>query len=255
MDALRTTLAEDSGGKDKLEVRQLRQTVRDLVTLAAMPVAWIGQTQQQIAKGVADLLIGTLLTDTVYVKLNHPEEAPSEICHSEACPEFAEWLGQPETKTRTASAVPAQRRAKLPVKDGFLHIAIVPIGPDAEGGLIVVGSYHSDFPTDLETALLSVATTQVLISFLGAQAVSEGKRTGRLPQALRDNVNGTPMFEEIVGTSPALHRVLALVKSWHRLISIERYGRIKLSQAAMRRGSTIRRAVIAPKMKPPTCAM
>ena len=202
---------QDSGGNDKTEARQLRRTVRDLVALATMPATWIGREPQEIARGIADSLTSALELDAIYVRLNHSEEPPSEICYSENCPAFANWLEEPESNMRSDSAVPTQRRAKISVRDKFLHIAITPVGLDAEGGLIVVAAHRSDFPTDLETVLLSVAAAQVQISFLGARAISERKRTDRLLQALRENVDLASMFEEIVGESPALRRVLTLV--------------------------------------------
>jgi transcriptional regulator with GAF, ATPase, and Fis domain len=103
----------------------------------------------------------------------------------------------------------------------------------SELGWIVATSCRADFPTETERLLLSVATNQATIGLQEARLLSEQKRiateleekfaerTRELQElkdqlerenvVLREQVDETSMFEEIVGTAPVLRLVLSRV--------------------------------------------
>ena len=193
------------------ENRQLRRAIRDLVALTAVPAAWIRREPRQIAEETADLLMSALRLDAAYVRLNHLAEAPTEVVRRENCPAFAEWLDSPEAQVRSAAGLPISRRVEFPTGMGTLYIAVTPIGMDAEGGLVAVGAQRSEFPTELEGLLLSVAANQALMSFETSRVLNERRHAEQMLQALREEVDHASMFEEIVGSSPALHGVLSRV--------------------------------------------
>ena len=155
------------------ENRELRRAIRDLVALTAAPATWGGREPQQIAEGMADLLMSALRLDAAYVRLNHVPEIATEVSRFENWPAFAEWLKSPDAQTRSAAGMSVPRRVELPTGQGALHIAVTPIGMDAEGGLVAVGAQRPEFPTELETFLLSVVANQALISFQTARVLNE----------------------------------------------------------------------------------
>ena len=160
--------------------------MRDLVALTAVPATWIGREPQQIAEGMADLLMSALRLDAAYVRLNHAPEIATEVSRFQNWPAFAKWLESPDAQARSAADVPVPLKVELPTSQGTLHIAVTPIGMDAEGGLVAVGAQRPEFPTELETLLLSVAANQALISFQSARVLNERRHTQQMLQALRE---------------------------------------------------------------------
>src|SRR5579884_1001365 len=51
------------------ENRRLRRTMRDVVALSTLPAVWTGLGPEGIARSLADVLLGTLSLDFVYVRL------------------------------------------------------------------------------------------------------------------------------------------------------------------------------------------
>src|SRR5258707_9068116 len=51
------------------DTRTLHRTMRDLVALSALPAVWAGYQPRQVAEGLADALLTTLLLDLVYLRL------------------------------------------------------------------------------------------------------------------------------------------------------------------------------------------
>src|SRR5687768_8481577 len=51
------------------ENRQLRRTMRDLVSLSTLPAVWIGLSPDEIIRSLADVLLKTLSLDLIYVRL------------------------------------------------------------------------------------------------------------------------------------------------------------------------------------------
>lgn len=193
------------------ENRELRRAIRDVVALTAVPATWIGKEPQQIAAEMADLLISALRVDAVYVRLNHVAEIATEVSRFENYPAFAKWLQSPDAQALNNGGTPVLQIVELPTGHATLHIAVTPIGMDAEGGLVAVGALRPEFPTELETLLLSVAANQALISFQSGRVLNDRRHAEEMVQALREEVDQASMFEEIVGSSPALRGVLSRV--------------------------------------------
>lgn len=120
------------------ENRELRRAIRDLVALTAVPATWIGREPQQIAEEMADLLMSALRVDAVYVRLNHVAEIATEVSRFENYPAFAKWLESPDAQALNTGGLPVPQRVELPTGQSTLHIAVTPIGMEAEGGLFAV---------------------------------------------------------------------------------------------------------------------
>jgi transcriptional regulator with GAF, ATPase, and Fis domain len=88
---------------------------------------------------------------------------------------------------------------------------VTPIGIQAEAGFIATASSRPEFPTKLEGLLLSVAANQILISCQTSALLHEQRRKEQVVVALEEEIDRASMFEEIIGSSPAIQHVLSRV--------------------------------------------
>jgi transcriptional regulator with GAF, ATPase, and Fis domain len=197
--------------KSAEENRQLRQIIRDLVALANIPAAWMGRDPQHIAESFVDLLLSALRLDGAYVRLNGSGEKPIQVSRAPECAGFIEWLKTQEYQYWTVADASRQQRMEIPAGDHTLYVLVSPIGIHAEAGFIATATYRPEYPTETEALLLSVAANQALISFRTYEVLSEGTRNEQVMVALEEQIDRASMFEEIVGSSPALRHVLARV--------------------------------------------
>src|ERR1700736_2916349 len=145
------------------DAQRLRTALRDLVALSTIPAAWVGREPPAIAAGLADVLVGSLNLDFAFVRLCDPRGgAPIEMTRGNAWEAFPEWL---------------QRH--LAVVGQLSHKEIIPNGINAEGGLVAAASDRTDFPTEIDQLLLSVAANRAATAFQSAH----------LEQALRQARN------------------------------------------------------------------
>ncbi len=193
------------------ENRQLRQIIRDLVGLASVPAAWMGREPQQIADSFADLLISTHRLEGAYLRLNRHDEKFIQASRAPECPEFLEWLKDEENLARLAAGAPDQPRIEIPTGSRTLYILVTPIGIQSEAGFIATAVYRREYPTETEALLLSVAANQTLISFQTSALLNDCARNEQVMVALGEEIDRASMFEEIIGSSPAIQRVLARV--------------------------------------------
>jgi formate hydrogenlyase transcriptional activator len=96
------------------------------------------------------------------------------------------------------------------------------LGLDPERGVVVAGSKRADFPTDIERLLLKSAVNQAVIELQRAEVLAERNRTAAIEHVknrlleenlyLRQELDSEEHWEEIVGQSKALKKVLDLVE-------------------------------------------
>lgn len=152
--------------------------MRDLIALSALPAAWAGYQPRQIAEGLADALLSTLGLDLIYVCVSRRTAGQEiEISRGGATGgasttnetrRIAEAL-KPFLNGGTADPAPS---VPNPAGGGMLHLVVVRIGED---GVLVAGSGQTDFPSEADRLLLTVAANQ-------AAAVLQRRR---VEQALR----------------------------------------------------------------------
>jgi len=193
------------------ENRQLREVIRDLVALANVPAAWMGRDPQQIAESFVDVLVSALRLDGAYLRLNGSDEEFIQVLRAPECPAFAEWLKSQGRQAWAGAGVPKQERIEIPSGNGTINVLVFPIGVQAEAGFIATAVYRPEYPTETEALLLSVAANQALISFRTFALLSEGTRNEQVMVALEEEIDRASMFEEIVGSSPAIQQVLSRV--------------------------------------------
>jgi PAS domain S-box-containing protein len=155
------------------EVVRLRTVLRDLVALSAIPAAWIGREPPAVAAGLADALIGLLQLDFAFVRLSDPSGAGAvDVMRGDAWKAFPSWL-----ERHLASN--GKLAAKAVVRDvgpGRYHGLVIPVGVEADGGVVAVASDRSDFPTDVDQLLLTLAANHAATAFQSARLVHERRQ-------------------------------------------------------------------------------
>ena len=148
------------------ELLRLRGMVRDLLALSTTPQAWAGREPLAIARRLADVLIDSLALDFVFVRLCDPAESDAiEVTRGDSEQPLPDWLS-----THTGGIGHLSRTEILSQRGGaepYCSIAI-PIGVNAEGGLVVAACRRADFPSETDQLLLPVAANHAATAFQNA---------------------------------------------------------------------------------------
>ena len=165
------------------EILRLRTALRDLVALSAIPAAWVGREPPAIAAGLADVLVGSLHLDFGFVRLCDPNGgATVEVTRGNAWKTFPEWL-----ERRLAVVGHFSRKEIIPDIGrgaGPCRGIVIPVGVNAAGGLIAAACDRTDFPTEIDQLLLSVAANHAATAFQNSRLIYERRRA---EQALRQS--------------------------------------------------------------------
>jgi PAS domain S-box-containing protein len=145
----------------------LRTALRELVALSTIPAAWVGREPPTIAAGLADVLVGSLQLDFAFVRLCDPKGGGAiEVMRGYAWKAFPEWL-------QTHPGVVGQFSCKEIVADlggaEPCRGVVIPIGVNAEAGLVAAASTRTDFPSEIDQLLLSVAANHAAAAFHNAR--------------------------------------------------------------------------------------
>jgi PAS domain S-box-containing protein len=162
------------------EIQRLQRCINDLVSLLALPAIWSGSDPSQIVQILLDALLRMLSLEFVYARLKNPVNAESvEILRvSETCglKMSAEEIGG----TLKNWIDEHSQKSPLPIRSRFgdedISIFPVPLGIQAEIGMIVVGSARPGFPGQSEGLLLSVAANLASLGLQEARLIAEQKR-------------------------------------------------------------------------------
>src|SRR5712664_1322703 len=145
----------------------LRTALRELVALSTIPAAWVGREPPIIAAGLADVLVGSLQLDFAFVRLCDPKGGGAiEVMRGHAWKAFPEWL-------RTHLGGVGQFSCKEIVADlggaETCRGVVIPIGVNAEAGLVAAACTRTDFPSEIDQLLLSVAANHAAAAFQNAR--------------------------------------------------------------------------------------
>jgi signal transduction histidine kinase/PAS domain-containing protein len=169
------------------EILRLRAVLRDLVALSNIPAAWIGKEPAAVTTGLADALVGLLQLDFVFVRLRDPGGAGAvDVTRGDAWTAFRDWL---ERRLATGSElsskeiVPGVGSGAEP-GDGV----VIPVGVNGEGGLVAAACDRSDFPTDVDQLLLSLAANHAATAFQSARLIHERRRAEEELREARDEL-------------------------------------------------------------------
>jgi len=156
------------------EIRALRTVLRDLVALSAIPTAWVGREPAEVVAGLADTLIGLLPLNFVFVRLCVPGIAGGvDATRGGAWKTFPEWL---ESRLAESGRLPGKET--VPDIDGGggdqpFRGVVLPIGVNAEGGVVAAACDRIDFPTEVDQLLLSLAANHAAAAFQSARLIHE----------------------------------------------------------------------------------
>ena len=149
----------DGASADHAEVREavvLRRAMRDLLALCTIPAAWVGRDPEAIAKGVVDVLVSALRVECGYLML--AADAPAiEVLQGQVPAEVIGALLQKCSEELPRAPVVHE----LPES---YRAAIVPITVASQSGMVAAISSRTDFPTETESMLMSVAANQATVS-------------------------------------------------------------------------------------------
>jgi signal transduction histidine kinase len=167
---------------------RLRAALRDLVALSTIPAGWIGIEPRTIAAGLADILTGSLDFDFAFVRLLDPTGGVTiDITSGRASREFLDWL-QAQLSTLDESLRKQIIVNEVDDRRNPLRGIIIPIGFNAYAGLVAVGCERTDFPTDTDRMLLTVAANHAATAFRSANLVHERRQAEEEVRKARDQL-------------------------------------------------------------------
>jgi PAS domain S-box-containing protein len=153
------------------------------VALSTVPAAWVGREPPAIATGLADVLVNSLHLDFAFVRLCDPNGgAAVEIARGSAWQAFPEWLQHHLAVNGRLS----RREIVRDIGSGAQRCrgVVIPIGIDAEGGLVAAACDRPDFPTEIDQLLLSVAANHAATAFRTARILDNHRRA---EEAIRES--------------------------------------------------------------------
>src|SRR6267142_1314440 len=176
-------IASLRGEDPEADVPRLRRALRDLVALSTVPAAWVGREPAAIVTGLADVLVNSLHLDFAFVRLCDPNGgAAGEVARGTAWQAFPEWLQYHLAVNGRLS----HREIVRDIGNGAQQCRgiVIPVGVAAEGGLVAAACNHTEFPTEIDQLLLSVAANHAATAFRMARLVDDHRRA---EDALRES--------------------------------------------------------------------
>jgi C4-dicarboxylate-specific signal transduction histidine kinase len=197
---------------------RLRAALRDLVALSTIPAGWIGIEPRTIAAGLADILAESLCFDFAFVRLLDPTGgATIDVTSGCATRKFLDWL-----QDQLSILDESLRKQINPNVFGFddrlktLRGIVIPIGFNAYAGLVAVGCERSDFPTETDRMLLTVAVNHAAIAFRSANLIHEQRRTEEEVRKSRDELE-----MKVMERTAELQRTMAELTHMNRVATAE----------------------------------
>jgi len=144
----------------------LRTALRELVALSTIPAVWVGREPPIIAAGLADVLVGSLHLDFAFVRLCDPKGgAAIEVTRGDAWKAFSERL-----RTHLGGVDRFSCKEIIADLGGAEPCCgiVIPIGVNAEAGLVAAACTRTDFPSEIDQLLLSVAANHAAAAFQNA---------------------------------------------------------------------------------------
>jgi DNA-binding CsgD family transcriptional regulator len=159
--------------------QDLRNYIRDLIALSALPAIWKDFQPQQIAESVAAALLAILGADFVYVSLPGAGDHPSVEVTRVGSQITASLVNAAASILSRTKPGRSEQSASItdPAGEGQLRIVSAPIGL---AGTLVAGSLRPGFPSNQHRLMLATAAGDVAIALNRWQsAASQGVRTDR----------------------------------------------------------------------------
>ena len=195
------------------EIRHLRSSINDLISLQTLPVIWDGRESASIISTLLDVLVSMLRLDFAYVRLSHSNNgSPAEFLQlaqrRAPAPQVLE-IGHALDRWLTSESADTPLVVPNPAGDGEFKIAPFRLGLTDEVGVLVAASKRADFPTPTETLLLRMAGNQALVALQEARQLHEQKRAaGELEHRVADRTAQLTAANEALRESEKKYRTL-----------------------------------------------
>ena len=167
------------------EIRVLRTILRDLVALSAIPAALAGREPAAVAAGLADALIELLQLEFVFVRLCVPSAADAvDVMRGTAWKTLPAWLESHLPESGRLSGIEI-----IPDVDGgsgTCRGVAIPIGVNAQGGVVIAACGRIGFPTEIDQLLLGMAANHAATAFQSATLIHERTRAEEELRKARD---------------------------------------------------------------------
>ena len=161
----------------------LRRVLRDLVALSAIPAVWVQKEPSAIASEMAEFIVASLYLDFAFVRFHEPNgNAAVEITRGAADPAVTEWLHH-----CLAEGCHPSHTQIIPSMGNDMpgaHGIVIPVGMNAERGLVAAWCDRPDFPGEIDQLLLSVAAGHAATAFRMARLLDDHRNA---EAALRDS--------------------------------------------------------------------
>jgi len=201
----------------------LRGCIRDLASISALPLLWVGQSARQVVIGVVDVLFTCLRLDLTYARINDPEGGPvieAERLEGRKAESPAKDLG------RVLGQLLGTTKHLIIPHLGTIKIEVSQVDGVPERGAIVVGSRRADFPTDIERILINAVVNQAAIWLRSARVAAEHRRVeatlaeeARQRQALEAHADALALLDQSLASvtnsgtlSEVIDRISAVAK-------------------------------------------
>jgi PAS domain S-box-containing protein len=165
------------------EIRHLRRSINDLVSVLALPATWTGGAPAQIVGNSLDALVSMLSLDFIYARLKEaPGTASVEMVRVGSSCEPKPRPEEIAEKLRPWLENDPQKLVNLVTNlFGNPAITLVPLqlGLHAEIGIFVAGSRRPDFPQQTERLVLNIAANQAAIGLQESSLLSTQKQLAR----------------------------------------------------------------------------
>jgi signal transduction histidine kinase len=198
------------------EIRALRTVLRDLVALSAIPAALAGREPAAVAAGLADVLIELLQLEFVFVRLRVPSAADAvDVMRGTAWKTFPAWLESHLAESGRLSGIEI-----IPDVDGGpgpCGGVAIPIGVNAEGGVVIAACGRLGFPTEIDQILLGLAANNAATAFQNATLIHERTRAEEELRRARD-VLETKVAERTAELAASRARIVTAADETRRRI-------------------------------------
>src|SRR3984885_1126521 len=172
------------------ETRVPRAVLRDLMALSAIPAALVGREPAAVTSGLADVLIELLRLDFVFVRLCVPSTAGAvDVMRGTAWPTFPAWLESHRGEGGRLSGI--EIIADVDGGQGTYRGIAIPVGVNAEGGLVAAASGRIGFPTETDQLLLGLAANHAATAFQNATLIHDRARAEAELRKARDVLETT----------------------------------------------------------------
>ncbi|MGH3293664.1 MAG: sensor histidine kinase [Trebonia sp.] len=158
------------------ETRLPRSVLRDLVALSAISAALVDREPDAVAAGLAEVVIELLRLEFAFVRLRVPGTADAvDVMRGTAWRPFSAWLEGHPAERGWLSGIEI-----IPDVNGGHETCrgvAIPIGVNAEGGVVVAASGRAGFPAQADQLLLSLVANHAATAFQNATLLRDRART------------------------------------------------------------------------------